>query len=65
MKTLMTALKEKQERLIEECKAKAKYHRAEARKYRNDPNTAGYHMLQAKTYAESAKYWKNHLPTSV
>lgn len=64
MQTLMSALKEKQEQNLQDCLAKAKYHRAEAKKAK-DSNSRAYHRQQANFWTGSARYWKTHLPSSI
>jgi hypothetical protein len=62
MTTLMTALKARQRENRRHCLLKARYHRAEARKYPNDPNTRAYHKSQATFWMDNARWWKTNLP---
>jgi hypothetical protein len=62
MTTTLTALKAKARENRAHCLLKARYHRNEVRKYRNDPNTRDYHKAQADFWMDNAKWWKTNLP---
>ena len=59
---MITALKAKQRENRRHCLLKARYHRAEARKYRDDPNTRDYHNRQADFWMDNARWHKANLP---